>query len=98
MLVTHAGLENLIRWHHSAFNVDHTAHATLMASPAFDASIWELWPYLTAGATVYIASDETRLDPRALYTWLLLNQITITFQPPAITDRLLEFNWPAQAH
>jgi len=37
--------------------------ATLVASPAFDASVWETWPYLAAGASLHVPAEEDRLAP-----------------------------------
>ena len=52
--ITHASLLNLILWHQQTFGVQHGDRATQLASPAFDAAVWELWPYLTAGASIYL--------------------------------------------
>ena len=52
--IPHAGLLNLVRWHQELYGVTFEDHGTQVASPAFDASIWELWPYLSAGASLYI--------------------------------------------
>ncbi len=53
--LTHAGLLNLVRWHQGAFAVTPADRAAQIASLAFDAAVWELWPYLTAGASVLCA-------------------------------------------
>src|SRR5438067_2320309 len=49
----HRGLVNLATWHQRAYKVTAEDRATLVARPAFDASVWEMWPYLTAGASVH---------------------------------------------
>src|ERR1700674_5429098 len=46
--ITHGSLNNLVTWHQHAFNVSPVDRATLLASPGFDAAVWELWPYLAA--------------------------------------------------
>ena len=48
--ITHASLENLVSWHQQAFAVVSSDRAAQLASPGFDAAVWELWPYLTDGA------------------------------------------------
>ena len=50
--VPHAGLENLVQWHNRTFGVTAADRAALVASVGFDASVWELWPYLAVGACV----------------------------------------------
>ena len=61
--ITHASLLNLVFWHQQAFGVQPCDRATQLASPAFDAAVWELWPYLTAGASVYLPADAVRNEP-----------------------------------
>jgi amino acid adenylation domain-containing protein len=94
--ITHGNLSNLVRWHQSAFAVCPSDRATILASPGFDASVWEVWPYLTSGATLHLPSDTTRVSPRALRDWMLSNGITISFVPTPIAQRLLLLDWPAE--
>ncbi len=42
--ITHGSLLNLVTWHQRAFNVSPADRATLLASPGFDAAVWESWP------------------------------------------------------
>src|SRR5262249_18388930 len=49
--ITQKSLLNLICWHQQAFGVTSSDRATQLTSPAFDATGWELWPYLTRGAS-----------------------------------------------
>ena len=93
--ITHGNLSNLVRWHQCAFAVSPSDRATILASPGFDASVWEIWPYLSAGATLLMPSDATRVLPRALRDWMLSNGVTISFVPTPIAQRLLLLDWPA---
>ena len=65
-----------------------------MASLAFDASVWELWPYLTAGAAIHIVDDETRSSAEALVDCLGREDITLSFLPTALAEMVLEIPWP----
>jgi len=94
VLIPHSGLLNLVFWHQINFAIASSDRSTQIAGTAFDASVWELWPYLTAGATIYMGTDETILDPDKLRDWLLLKQITITFVPTALAEKLLSLDWP----
>jgi amino acid adenylation domain-containing protein len=94
VLITHDSLLNLVFWHRRAFAVTAADRATQLASPAFDATGWELWPYLTAGAAVYLPDEETRLSPCLLHDWLLRQQITISFLPTILAEELLQLEWP----
>jgi len=93
--ITHDGLLNLIFWHQRAFGVTPLDRATQLASPAFDATGWELWPYLACGASIYLPDEETRVAPLRLRDWLLEHGITITFLPTALAERVMALEWPA---
>ena len=93
--VTHGNLINLVRWHHAAFGVTHADRAPLMASPGFDASVWEMWPYLTAGASLHLPDDVTRMDAEALRDWLVAQDITVAFVATPLAERMLALDWPS---
>src|SRR5205814_1960229 len=67
--IEHASLFNLICWHQQAYDVKPDDRATQIAGPAFDGSVWEVWPYLTAGASVHIPDASTRLDAGLMVRW-----------------------------
>ena len=92
--VTQAGLLNLVQWHRGEFAVTAADRASLLASPGFDASVWEIWPYLTAGGSLHVVPDLTRLSAEALRDWLVENGITVAFVPTPIAERLLALSWP----
>ncbi|MCW2547477.1 MAG: non-ribosomal peptide synthase/amino acid adenylation enzyme, partial [Mycobacterium sp.] len=96
VVVSHGGLSNLISWHRRAFALTKDDRTTLIASPAFDASIWELWPTLAVGGSLHIPPDELRTDPAGLRDWLVERAITVTFVPTAVTEQLLTLSWPRQ--
>lgn len=92
--ITHVSLLNLIFWHQHAFEVTSSDRATQLASPAFDATGWELWPYLTRGASVYLLDEDTRVTPTLLRDWLVQHRITIAFLPTALAERVMTLEWP----
>jgi amino acid adenylation domain-containing protein len=92
--VTHASLANLVAWHLQAFSVTSADRASLQAALGFDATVWELWPYLAIGAAVHIPPDTLRNSPEALKKWLVTEKITITFLPTALAERMLQIDWP----
>lgn len=94
--ITHANLLNLVQWHQRAFNTTSADRATLQASPGFDASVWELWPYLTMGASVYVVDDSIRTSPDRLRDWIVAHGITISFVPTAVAESLLNLSWPSR--
>jgi amino acid adenylation domain-containing protein len=94
--ISHHSLLNLVCWHKRAFAVVTKDRATQLASFGFDAAVWEIWPYLSAGATIHVTPDLTRSSPEALRDWLVSNEITISFVPTPIAERLIATTWPQE--
>ncbi|MGA9567228.1 MAG: amino acid adenylation domain-containing protein, partial [Candidatus Korobacteraceae bacterium] len=88
--IEHRGLMNLVTWHQREYNVQPDDRATLLASPAFDASVWEIWPYLASGASLHIPDEETRMSPASLVKWLEGEAITLTFLPTPLAEAVLD--------
>ena len=95
--ITQRNLSNLVAWHTRAFALDSSARGTFQASVAFDAAVWEIWALLTAGGTLYLPDDFTRISPAALRDWLIEHQITISFAPTAVAEELISLRWPNES-
>jgi amino acid adenylation domain-containing protein len=93
--ITHGNLLNLIDWHQQAFHVTSADRASQVAGLGFDAAGWEIWPHLTAGASVHFADEATRRSPQALRDWMVAEKITISFVPTVLAEQLLHSGWPA---
>ena len=92
--IKHDSLLNLVYWHQKAFEITAADRATQLTSPAFDATGWELWPYLTAGASVHLVDEDTRVSPTSLRDWLLSAEITVSFLPTALAESVIALQWP----
>ena len=64
--IHHKALQNLVQWHNSTFNISAIDQCTQVTSISFDASIFEIWPPLIAGAALHIINKELLLDIKAL--------------------------------
>ncbi len=93
--ITHESLVNLVQWHQHAFGVTSADRASQVARVSFDAAVWEIWPYLTVGASLHLADDETLSNPESLRDWLVAQRITISFIPTPIAERLIDLPWPS---
>ena len=93
--IAHESLLNLIRWHQRAFEVTCHDRAAYMAGLGFDASVWESWPYLAAGASLYLADESIRNTPEFLRDWLVAQGITICFAATPLAERLITLSWPS---
>jgi amino acid adenylation domain-containing protein len=93
--ITHANLAHLIRWHCEAFSVTRDDRASHLAGLGFDATGWEIWPYLSVGAAVCLAADEVRSSPELIQQWMLREGITIGFAPTVHAAPMMKMQWPA---
>ena len=94
--ITQESLLNLVHWHQQAFGVQSADRASQVANVGFDAAVWEIWPYLATGASLYFAEDETVSDPQLLRDWLVAQRITIAFIPTPLAEHLLTLPWPPE--
>jgi amino acid adenylation domain-containing protein len=92
--VQHRSVVNLCKWHQGAYDIGPKDRATQVARLVSDASVWEIWPYLTVGASVYFVDEWTLASPGRLVQWLAKNQITISFLPTPLAHAVLQESWP----
>jgi amino acid adenylation domain-containing protein len=93
--IRHAGLSNLIRWHCGNFQVTAADRAAHMATISFDAAVWEVWPYLAAGASIHIPDASIRSNPELVRDWIVAEGITIAFLPTASAEKAIVLDWPS---
>jgi amino acid adenylation domain-containing protein len=93
--ITHDSLLNLVHWHNQSYGIGPGDRGTHLAGVGFDASVWEIWPYLAAGASLHLPSSETLLMPDALWAWLSSERITVTFLPTPLAEAALLRPLPA---
>ena len=91
--ITHANVVHLVDWHLAAFDVTAADRGTHAAGLAFDASVWEVWPYLCAGASVVLAPEKVRTSAPLLKRWLIDSRATIAFAPTALAEQIMTLDW-----
>jgi len=94
VMVSHASLMSLVDWHREAFALTAADRGSMLASPAFDASVWELWPSLVVGASLHAPDQVTPTIPHALRDWLVSTAITVGFVLTPMAEALLDLEWP----
>ncbi len=92
--ITQGNLLSLICWHRQAFGVTRRDRASFVASLGFDAAIWEIWPYLSAGACVVIPDESVRKSSDALQRWLIDEKVTLAFVPTPLAESMIAAQWP----
>jgi amino acid adenylation domain-containing protein/non-ribosomal peptide synthase protein (TIGR01720 family) len=81
-------LLNLISWHTDVFHVQESSRATMYASVGFDASVWEMWPYLLNGACLFPLKAALKLDMDGLFNFFRDHNITHAFVPSPVCETL----------
>ncbi|WP_399924730.1 MupA/Atu3671 family FMN-dependent luciferase-like monooxygenase [Streptomyces kanamyceticus] len=87
--VPHRAVVDLCQWHHERFGFTADDRSAAVCSQGFDAAALEIWPALTAGATVVVADETVRKDPAALARWYADRKITFSILPTALGEAVL---------
>ncbi|MCB2354688.1 non-ribosomal peptide synthetase [Clostridium estertheticum] len=89
VMVEQRSLINLCYWHIDYYEVTQEDRSTKYAGVGFDASVWEIFPYIICGASIYIVDEEIRLDVVKLNEYFERNKITISFLPTQICEQFM---------
>lgn len=89
VMIGNRSLVNLCFWHIERFSITADDNATLYAGISFDASVWEMFPYLICGACLHIIPGEIRLNVPEMSAWFEKWGITISFLPTQIGEQFL---------
>nr|WP_252981152.1 MupA/Atu3671 family FMN-dependent luciferase-like monooxygenase [Streptomyces chartreusis] len=89
VVVPHRAVVDLCEWQRARFAFTPADRSAVVCSQSFDASLLEIWPALTAGASVTIADEEVRRDPLALARWYGEQGVTFSILPTALGEQVL---------
>ncbi|MCP4151772.1 MAG: AMP-binding protein, partial [bacterium] len=92
VVIEHRSLVNLCNWHNRYYEITGRDKATQYAGFGFDASVWEIFPYLVRGATLHIIDEEIKLDTGKLNDYFTSRDITVTFLPTQMCEQFMEAN------
>ena len=95
--ISHGALMNLVVWHQETYGVRYQDRASQVAGPSFDASVWETWSYLTAGASLHIAPKSVVAVPGLMVKWLVEKEISMAFLPTPLAEAILKEEWPEKS-
>jgi amino acid adenylation domain-containing protein len=94
--ITHANLIHLARWLRNAFNITAGDRVSHLMGLGFDAAVMEIWPTLSAGATLCVAGEEVRSSPDLIQEWMVRERVTISLAPTVLGELLITRAWPAE--
>jgi acyl-coenzyme A synthetase/AMP-(fatty) acid ligase len=83
------GVVNLIKWHQKEYKVNASSKSTMMAGIGFDACGWEIWPYLSAGASLFIIKENKSILLSELVDFYNTHGITHSFVATALVPELV---------
>ncbi|MEV5242477.1 amino acid adenylation domain-containing protein [Streptomyces cinnamoneus] len=92
--VSRGSLALLADWARTELDLEPGSVVAQIASIGFDASVWEVWPTLTAGGQLRIAPYEARVDPQLLADWLERRRVEVAFAPTPVAEMLMELPLP----
>ncbi|MBE6052208.1 MAG: amino acid adenylation domain-containing protein [Clostridium sp.] len=90
VMIEHRNLINLCKWHVDRFGITEKDNSAQYASMGFDACVWEIWPYIISGSTIYIVPNELKIDILSLNNFYNKNNITVSFLPTPICQSFIE--------
>nr|WP_315423538.1 AMP-binding protein [uncultured Pedobacter sp.] len=76
---TYRAITNLIQWQNVFTEIDFSKSVLQFSSFSFDVYLQELFSTFSCGGTLYLISQEERLDPELLKNALVQYQITVIF-------------------
>src|SRR5690554_703651 len=82
-MIEQEGLINLCEWHTEYYDLTHETRVSMYASISFDASVWEFWPAILNGATIYMAAEKQETGFDNLLDWIHEKEINQVFLPTA---------------
>ncbi|MDO3410236.1 amino acid adenylation domain-containing protein [Saccharibacillus sp. CPCC 101409] len=92
VVIEHRSLINLSQWHIDHFRVTPEDRTVKYAGFGFDASVWEIFPYLLSGASIRMIPEDLRLDPAGLNMHFNEKGITIAFLPTQLCEQFMEYD------
>jgi len=87
--VTHSALVNLCDWYQRTYQISRDDRMSLTVGLTFDVLVLEIWSCLTAGASLQIPDEATRLAPAAFVEWLIAEAVTISFLSTPMAEVVL---------
>ncbi|MBK8549766.1 MAG: amino acid adenylation domain-containing protein [Ignavibacteria bacterium] len=88
-MVEHTSVVNLITWHNQAYCVTEKSRAASVLGLSFDAFGMDIWPFLSAGASVNIIDDDTRFSVSGLSSVFKSKRITHNIMPTALVQEFI---------
>ncbi|MEK7434104.1 MAG: amino acid adenylation domain-containing protein [Cyanobacteriota bacterium] len=91
--ISKQNLLNLINWHKETYQLNEKTNSSLIAGVSFDASVWEIFPYIMSGSTIHIPEKNILEKTSSFTNWIEENKIDISFIPTPFFEIINEEDW-----
>jgi amino acid adenylation domain-containing protein len=98
VMISHRAIDNQMQWLQAAFPLEATDKVLQRAPFSFDASVWEFYAPLLAGAQLILADPQRHKEINYLVRFLIDQQITILQTTPTLLQLLLDHPELRQCH
>ena len=92
--VLHRSIMHSVWTHQVGHQITAEDRGAWLAPPGSSAAVGELWPYLSAGASVHAAQPGVVSDAEGLRDWLIEYRITKTFFSMPLAEQMFALSWP----
>ncbi|PYV67650.1 MAG: hypothetical protein DMG97_26750, partial [Acidobacteria bacterium] len=92
--IEHHSLTNFVSFYHQRLNLSVGDRSSMLRQVAFDGSVADIWPTLTAGGSLIIPPKGLLLNPDDFINWLTVEEVTLTFVPTGLAEILFTRPWP----
>jgi amino acid adenylation domain-containing protein len=90
VLLEHRSVVNTATWMQQTFDIGPGVRVSQLIALGFDGSVAEIWPALTAGASLHVVDEEIRRSPPHLVDWLRRSRIQVAALPTPLAERCVE--------
>ncbi|WP_136668992.1 non-ribosomal peptide synthetase, partial [Flavobacterium sp. H122] len=92
VIIEQKALINLCYWHINFYKTDTSSRAVLFSGQGFDASVWEIFPYLLSGGNLFPLTNENKYNLEKLVEFYKEQSITHSYIPPVVLKEILALN------
>ncbi|WGU92450.1 amino acid adenylation domain-containing protein [Paenibacillus dendritiformis] len=89
VMIEQRSLVNLVYWHNRTFQITSSDRSAKFAGVGFDASVWEIFPYLIAGSAIHLIDEGIRKNIYLLNEYLETHNISVCFLPTALCEQFI---------
>ncbi|NOQ24125.1 MAG: amino acid adenylation domain-containing protein, partial [Bacteroidales bacterium] len=90
VLIENKSLVNLCFNHNNFYGIKQSDRISKFAGFGFDASVWEIFPCLIAGSSLYIIDENIKLDSEEVNKYFEKKNITVSFLPTQLCEKFME--------